>query len=76
MTPDLMSQGAERLEKHKFKQVQTSASGDRDASFSRIHQPGVLDLTHGRILYLEDVNVNSSNSPLPERWQASLNCWY
>ena len=58
MTPDLMSQGAERLEKHKFKQVQTSASGDRDASFSRIHQPGVLDLTHGRILYLEDVNVS------------------
>ncbi len=58
MTPDLMSQGAERLEKHKFKQVQTSASGDRDASFSRIHQPGVLDLTHGCILYLEDVNVS------------------
>ncbi len=58
MTPDLMSQGAERLEKHKLKQVQTSASGDRDASFSRIHQPGVLDLAHGRILYLEDVNVS------------------
>ena len=58
MTPDLMSQGAERLEKHHSKQVQTSASGDRDASFSRIHQPGELDLTHGRILYLEDVNVS------------------
>jgi urea transport system ATP-binding protein len=58
MTPDLMSQGAERLEKHKFRVVQTSASGDRDASFSRIHQPGELDLTHGRILYLEDVNVS------------------
>ena len=58
MTPDLMSQGAERLEKHHSKQVQTSASGDRDASFSRIHQPGELDLIHGRILYLEDVNVS------------------
>ena len=58
MTPDLMSQGAERLEKHKLKQVQTSASGDRYASFSRIHQPGILDLAHGRILYLEDVNVS------------------
>ena len=58
MTPDLMSQGAERLEKHQSKQVQTSSSGDRDASFSRIHQPGELDLAHGRILYLEDVNVS------------------
>jgi urea transport system ATP-binding protein len=58
MTPDLMSQGAERLEKHKFKQIQTPASGGRDASFSRIHQPGELDLAHGRILYLEDVNVS------------------
>ena len=58
MTPDLMSQGAERLEKHKFKQIQSSASGGRDASFSRLHQPGELDLTHGRILYLEDVNVS------------------
>jgi len=58
MTPDLMSQGAERLEKHKFKQIQTLASGGRDASFSRVHQPGELDLAHGRILYLEDVNVS------------------
>jgi len=58
MTPDLMSQGAERLEKYKFKQIQTPASGGRDASFSRVHQPGELDLAHGRILYLEDVNVS------------------
>ena len=58
MTPDLMSQGAERLKKHKFRQIQTPASGGRDASFSRVHQPGELDLAHGRILYLEDVNVS------------------
>jgi len=58
MTPELMSQGAERLEKYKFKQIQSPASGGRDASFSRIHQPGELDLAHGRILYLEDVNVS------------------
>jgi urea transport system ATP-binding protein len=58
MTPDLMSQGAERLEKHQFKQVPSASSGDRDASFSRIHHPGELDLAHGRILYLEDVNVS------------------
>ena len=58
MTPDLMTQGAERLEKHKLKQVVEVNSGDRGASFSRIHQPGELDLVHGRILYLEDVNVS------------------
>ena len=33
-------------------------SGDRSASYGRVHQPGSLDLTHGRILYLEDVNVS------------------
>jgi urea transport system ATP-binding protein len=33
-------------------------SGDRSASFGRIHEPGSLDLTHGRILYLEDVHVS------------------
>ena len=58
MTPELMTQGAERLEKHKLKQVAEVNSGDRGASFSRIHQPGELDLVHGRILYLEDVNVS------------------
>lgn len=58
MTPDLMTQGAERLEKHKLKQVAEVNSGDRGASFSRIHQPGELDLVHGRILYLEDVSVS------------------
>ena len=58
MTPELMNQGAERLEKHKLKQETAVNSGGRAASFSRIHQPGELDLVHGRILYLEDVNVS------------------
>ena len=58
MTPDLMSEGAQRLEKHKLKQETEVNSGGRVASFSRIHQPGELDLVHGRILYLEDVNVS------------------
>ena len=58
MTPDLMSQGAQRLEKHKLKQEAEVNSGGRVASFSRIHQSGTLDLVHGRILYLEDVNVS------------------
>jgi urea transport system ATP-binding protein len=58
MTPELMNQGVQRLEKHQLKQVAEVNSGDRSASFSRIHQPGELDLVHGRILYLEDVNVS------------------
>jgi urea transport system ATP-binding protein len=58
MTPDLMNQGAERLDNYKFRIVQAPASGGRSASFSRIHTPGELDLAHGRILYLEEVNVS------------------
>lgn len=58
MTPGLMSQGVQRLEKHKPKQEAEVNSGGRVASFSRIHQPGTLDLVHGRILYLEDVSVS------------------
>ena len=58
MTPDLMEANAQRLEDFKFKQVQAPASGGRHAAFSRLHTPGELDLAHGRILYLEDVNVS------------------
>jgi urea transport system ATP-binding protein len=58
MTPELMSAGAERLEKHKFRQAQSPSSGDRGTSYSRVHTPGELDLVHGCILYLEDVNVS------------------
>jgi len=46
MNPDLLEQGAERLR---------NASGP---GYGRVVQPGHLDLTHGRILYLEDVNVS------------------
>jgi urea transport system ATP-binding protein len=48
MTPDLMAQGA----------VIRTESGGRAAGFSRIHAAGEVDITHGRILYLEDVNVS------------------
>ena len=58
MTPDLMEANAQRLEDFKFRQVQAPASGGRHAAFSRLHTPGELDLAHGRILYLEDVNVS------------------
>ena len=59
MTPDLMEEGAQRiaaLEKKK-EQGQTE-SGGRAAGFSRIATPGEVDITHGRILYLEDVSVS------------------
>ncbi|MBB3194384.1 urea ABC transporter ATP-binding protein UrtD [Roseateles terrae] len=46
MNPDLLEQGAERLAR---------ASGP---GYGRLVQPGALDLTHGRILYLEDVHVS------------------
>ncbi len=58
MTPDLFVKGAERLESHKAKLSTEITSGDRGASYGRIHISGELDTTHGRILYLEDVNVS------------------
>ena len=62
MTPDLLEQGAKRAEEHAAKlaaaQGQTE-SGGRNAGFGRVaHASGVVDVTHGRILYLEDVNVS------------------
>jgi urea transport system ATP-binding protein len=59
MTPDLMEEGARRAEAQalKVKDGQTE-SGGRAAGFSRIATPGEVDVTHGRILYLEDVSVS------------------
>ena len=59
MTPDLMEEGAERASAYA-KQIlkgQTE-SGGRSSSFSRVNTPGNVDITHGRILYLEDVCVS------------------
>ena len=59
MTPDLMEQGAKRLD--ILDKVQTSGkteSGGRQAGFSRVAQAGEVDIAHGRILYLENVNVS------------------
>ena len=58
MTPDLFDEGSKRLQAHQFRRVQQSVSGDREASYGHVLQAGELDLTHGRILYLEDVNVS------------------
>ena len=59
MTPDLLEEGAQRRE--RLQETTTSGkteSGGRQAGFSRIATPGEVDITHGRILYLEDVSVS------------------
>jgi urea transport system ATP-binding protein len=59
MTPDLMDAGAQRYEKiAAARQQGVTESGGRSASFARPLVRGQVDTTHGRILYLEDVNVS------------------
>ena len=59
MTPDLMDEGARRIQaKLAPAALGQTESGGRTAGFSRIATPGEVDITHGRILYLEDVNVS------------------
>ncbi len=59
MTPDLMEEGARRLQKLADTGLTgNTESGGRAAGFSRLVTPGEVDTTHGRILYLEGVNVS------------------
>jgi urea transport system ATP-binding protein len=59
MTPDLLEEGARRREAlPKTVLAGQTESGGREAGFSRLATPGEVDVTHGRILYLEDVNVS------------------
>jgi urea transport system ATP-binding protein len=60
MTPDLMRAGAEarRHAEQRAASLQTGSSGGRAASYSRLVQPGQLDLAHGAILYLDDITVS------------------
>ena len=59
MTPELLEEGSRRLEQRakKVGEGQTE-SGGRAAGFSRLVTSPEVDTTHGRILYLEDVNVS------------------
>ena len=61
MTPDLLDEGAQRLERSRMagaaRGVNTE-SGGRSAGFSRLVTSPEVDVTHGRILYLEDVSVS------------------
>ncbi len=59
MTPELLEEGARRLEISKQKaESGNTESGGRTAGFSRLVTSPEVDTTHGRILYLEDVNVS------------------
>jgi urea transport system ATP-binding protein len=61
MTPDLLEQGARRIQERMAALSENKAnteSGGRSASGSRVVTSGEVDITHGRILYLEDVSVS------------------
>ncbi|MES2281006.1 MAG: urea ABC transporter ATP-binding protein UrtD [Pseudomonadota bacterium] len=61
MTPDLLEQGAQRIQERMAALEagkNNTESGGRNASNSRVATPGEVDVTHGRILYLEDVSVS------------------
>jgi len=59
MTPDLMDAGAQRYAKHQgLAPTGQTESGGRAAGYSRPAVAGEVDVTHGRILYLEDVSVS------------------
>jgi urea transport system ATP-binding protein len=59
MTPDLMKAGAQARVEHERKLAASPVqSGGRETSYSRVHVPGALDVTHGAILYLDDITVS------------------
>jgi urea transport system ATP-binding protein len=61
MTPDLLEQGARRIEERMAALAvgkNNTESGGRNASNGRVATPGEVDTAHGRILYLEDVSVS------------------
>jgi urea transport system ATP-binding protein len=59
MTPELMEAGARVREALANKQdASAGTSGGRAASYGRVVEDGVLDTTHGAILYLDDITVS------------------
>ena len=78
MTPDLLQKGAERVARVAQQRVEATESGGRSAGYGRVVQDASqVDVTHGRILYLEDVSVSfdgrhdaqGSIDPQPRRVQ-------
>ena len=59
MTPELMRAGAlAKIEHERRIATVTGGGGGRETSYGRIVQPGQLDVTHGAILYLDDITVS------------------
>jgi urea transport system ATP-binding protein len=58
MTPDLMEEGSKALARAYAMPTNAGESGGREASYGRVLEEGKLDLTHGRILYLDDIEVS------------------
>jgi urea transport system ATP-binding protein len=59
MTPDLLEDGARRASAYaRMAARNRTASGGRAAGFARPVTRGEVDVSHGRILYLEDVSVS------------------
>ena len=61
MTPELLEQGAKRVEARMAALAANKGnteSGGRSAGFSRLKLDDEVDVAHGRILYLESVNVS------------------
>ncbi len=60
MTPELMEEGARRRAAYEARQAAAAAtaSGGRQAAFSRLVKVGEPDFTHGVALYLDDITVS------------------
>jgi urea transport system ATP-binding protein len=59
MTPDLLKKGAERVARLAQQRQDSTESGGRSAGYGRVVQDvREVDVTHGRILYLEEVSVS------------------
>jgi urea transport system ATP-binding protein len=58
MTPDLMEEGTRALHKAQGLAPAGSESGGREAAYGRVLQPDQLDVSHGSILYLDDISVS------------------
>ena len=57
MTPELMAAGG-RARQRMTELAGPVDDGGRSASYARRHEPGVLDVSHGPILYLDDITVS------------------
>ena len=60
MTPDMLRAGgrARRAAEKRAMPPVPGLSGGRETSYSRHVEPGVVDVTHGAILYLDDITVS------------------